>query len=124
MCRGAPTGEALLWKRRVAYIGGMLWHMQAASEANGDPMAVWAKNPITGYGVLFFGVLPESRSDYEIEVIKENDTPTKVSGRFYGSAKVPERTEIKSGNRTRERRAHKDTDIWRSRDQPNRFRRR
>jgi hypothetical protein len=42
-------------------------------------MAVWAKNPITGYGVLFFGVLPESRSDYEIEVIKENDTPTKVS---------------------------------------------
>src|SRR5262245_55983558 len=37
VCRGAPKGEGLLWKRRVAYIGGMLWHMQAASEANGDP---------------------------------------------------------------------------------------
>jgi hypothetical protein len=56
-------------------------------------MAVWAKNPITGYGVLFFGVLHESRSDYEIEVIKENNTPIKVSGRFYGSARVPERTD-------------------------------
>jgi hypothetical protein len=54
-------------------------------------VAVWAKNPITGYGVLFFGILPEIRSDYEIEVIKENDTPIKVSGRFYGSVEVPER---------------------------------
>jgi hypothetical protein len=53
-------------------------------------MAVWAKNPITGYGVLFFGIRPESRSDYEIELIKENDTPMKVSGRFYGSVEVPE----------------------------------
>jgi hypothetical protein len=34
-------------------------------------MAVWAKNPITGYGILFFGIPPESRSDYEIEVIKD-----------------------------------------------------
>jgi hypothetical protein len=52
-------------------------------------MAVWAKNPITGYGVLFFGVRPESRSDYEIEVIKENDKPIKVSCRFYGSVESP-----------------------------------
>jgi len=42
---------------------------------------------------LFFGVRPESRSDYEIEVIKENDKPIKVSGRFYGSVEVPERTD-------------------------------
>src|SRR5262245_14001341 len=54
-------------------------------------MAKWAKNPITGYGVLLFGGFPESRSDYEIEVIKENSTPIKVSGSFYESAKVPER---------------------------------
>ena len=40
---------------------------------------------------MFFGILPEIRSDYEIEVIKENDTPIKVSGRFYGSVEVPER---------------------------------
>src|SRR5215475_14540175 len=37
VCRGATKGEGMLWKRRMAYIGSMLSHMQAASEANGDP---------------------------------------------------------------------------------------
>ena len=54
-------------------------------------MVTCAKQPITGCGTLFFGHLPESRSDYEIQVITENGTPTKVSGRFYASVKVPER---------------------------------
>jgi|RhiMetdeSRZDD1v2_1073273.scaffolds.fasta_scaffold71918_2 hypothetical protein len=68
--------------------------MQAASEANGDPNgSLGKKSDYRIRGIVLRSSARESQRYYEIEVIKENNTPIKVSGRFYGSARVPERTD-------------------------------